>query len=747
MTDSLACQMVETTIDYAQLDDQEKNQILALQQSILESVLDGTSPQDIIDKICHLEESLLPNSVGTVMLFDNKRNKLDIIAGPSLTQDAKDKFSSLQPGPGAGSCGNVIYRGEPVFVSNTLEDPHWQDLRHLAQAYHLMACWSMPIRSANGGIIGTFALSSFESRSPSPFHLKLLEIGASIIGIVLDRREQIARQRLYAHIFNHTGESVLITDDKLQTISINPVFTQMFGYTETDVLGKPPSFLNSGKHDANYYAKMWQDLNATGYWQDEILNRCQNGEIKPCLLGISVVRDTDSQIQHYIGIYSDISRYKQAQAEVDFLSRHDAMTRLPNRRLLRDRAEYALIVARETHSKLALLVLDIDHFKNINDSLGHQLGDTVLQDIVVRLQSILQHNETLSRSSGDEFLILLPNLRDTEQIDQTLQNLQQCMSQAFVVSQQELLISLSTGIAIYPDDGDNFDSLLKAADIAMHRAKSIGRNSWSYFTEQMNTDAQERITLGNQLHRALNEQQLHLHYQPQLDLHSGKILGAEALLRWTHPKLGTIPPGRFIPVAEESGQIVAIGAWVLHEACRQTAAWHAAGWTDLHISVNLSAVQFNRGQLIETVESALQTSGLAARFLELELTESIVMTHADKVMSTVHQLKQLGVQLSIDDFGTGYSSLSYLKRFPIDKLKIDQSFVRDMLADSNDIAIVRAIIQMARNMHLKTIAEGVEEQAQLDVLRSEQCDEIQGYWLSRPISAEQFTGWLTQYDF
>ena len=736
-----SCQLISQPAGYASLNDEEKSRTLTLQQSILESILEGYSSQDIIDNICRLEEQLLPNSVGTVMLLDRNHEMLNVIAGPSLSDDAREKFSRLRPGPGSGSCGNVIYRNEPVFVSNTLTDPRWADLRHLAQTYQLMACWSMPIRGAGGRIVGTFALSSFENRSPSPFHIKLLEIGASIIGIVLERSEQITRQRLYAHIFNHTGESVLITDNKLRVMSINPVFNSMFGYREEDVIGKQPDFLRSGVHDDDYYRKMWTDLQTTGYWQDEIWNRSQDGEVKPCLLGISVVRDSDNQITHYIGIYTDITRYKQAQAKAEFLTYHDALTRLPNRTLVRDRAELAIASARENRSGLAIMVIDVDHFKNINDLLGHQRGDLVLQEVAQRLQSSLLDSETLSRHTGDEFLALLPNLSDREHINQTLLNIQASMSRSFQADEQKLSITVSVGISVYPDDGSDFDSLLKAADLARHRAKSSGRNNWRYFTEQMNIEAQDRIHIGNELHRALADRQLHLHYQPQIELSNGELKGAEALLRWQHPELGNIPPGHFIPIAEEYGLIIPIGEWVIQEACRQAMAWQMSGQPGFRISVNLSAVQFYRGDLVATVRQALADSRLPPHCLELELTESIMMNNTEQMLHTVNQLKQLGVQLSIDDFGTGYSSLAYLKRFQVDKLKIDQSFVRDMLHEKNDAAIVRAIIQMARSMNLKTIAEGVEDAAQMDLLRVELCDEIQGYHISRPMTAAAFSAW------
>ncbi len=740
-TTEATCLRTADRVDYAELNEQEKSQILTLQQSILESMLQDNSPLQIINNLCRLEEQLLPNSVSSVMLYDSTRKKLDVLAAPSIPPEARKQFSDLQPGPGSGSCGNVIYQQTPIFVSNTLADSRWLDLRHLAQAFNLMACWSMPIRGEGGRIVGTFALSSFEARAPSTFHRKLLEIGASIVGIVLDRREQIESRRLYSHIFDSSGESIVITDRSQVILSVNPTFTRMFGYPAEEVIGRPPGFLKSGRHGASYYQKMWTELHQNGYWQDEIWNRRMDGTIHPYLLGISLVRDADGAIVHYVGIYSDIGRYKQAQAQIEYLAYHDSLTQLPNRLLVRDRAELAILTARDSATNLALLMIDIDHFKNINDSLGHRTGDQLILEISHRLQRCLRDTDTLSRHGGDEFLIVLPLMPDNDPITQLLDNIMDSMAAPFQLGDSEITASLSIGVAVYPNDGQDFDTLLKAADIAMYRAKDSGRNAWRFYTEQMNDDAQNRITLCNGLRQALSHQQFHLHYQPQINLTDGMIVGAEALLRWQHPVLGNIPPNRFIPVAEDNGIIIQIGEWVLNEACRQLVQWQHAGLPRFRMAVNLSAIQFTRSDLVASVKRALEQSGLDAELLELELTESILMHNSEQILATVKQLKALGVQLSIDDFGTGYSSLSYLKRFNVDKLKIDQSFVYDMVNNTSDTAIVRAIIQMAKGLNLTTIAEGVEHAEQLSLLLDEQCDEAQGYHIARPLPPDEFLAW------
>jgi diguanylate cyclase (GGDEF)-like protein len=387
----------------------------------------------------------------------------------------------------------------------------------------------------------------------------------------------------------------------------------------------------------------------------------------------------------------------------------------------------------------------VDNFKTINDSLGHLVGDGQLKGVALRLRECLRDTDTLSRQGGDEFLIVLSDVRDTDSIIVIAEKILARLSEPFDIDHHELAISLSIGVAVYPDDGNDFDTLLKKSDTAMYQAKESGRNTYRFHTEQMNLDAIEHLRMRNGLRRALEHNEFELHYQPQFSLASGKIIGAEALIRWHHPDLGMVTPERFISIAEDSGLIVPIGEWVLKEACKQAVAWCRAGFPDLLIAVNLSAVQFKRGDVEESVKQALAESGLNPAWLELELTESILIKDTERVLTTVSNLKSLGVKFSIDDFGTGYSSLSYLKRFNVDKLKVDQSFVRDMADDPNDAAIVRAIIQMAKSLNLITIAEGVEDARQLALLREQQCDEVQGYYFALPMPAEEFARFVTSY--
>lgn len=433
---------------------------------------------------------------------------------------------------------------------------------------------------------------------------------------------------------------------------------------------------------------------------------------------------------------------KHAERQMEYLAQHDALTGLPNRVLVQDRFEQARAQADRAGTKVALLFLDLDSFKTINDSLGHLVGDALLRQMAERLASCVRDSDTISRLGGDEFLIVLPALQSGDDTLSVLIKLLERLREPVHVEGHELSTSVSIGVAIYPDDGPDFDALLKKSDMAMYRAKDAGRNTYRYFDEQMNIEAVEHLALRNDLRHALERAEFVLHYQPQIDLATGRLVGAEALIRWHHPVHGLVLPGRFISAAEESGLIMPLGEWVMHEACRQAVDWQNKGLPAFLMAINLSAVQFRRGDVEQSVLRALQASGLKPGQLELELTESTLVHESEQVQATVRRLKQRGVKFSIDDFGTGYSSLSYLKRFAIDKLKIDQSFIRDLAVNADDAAIVRAIIQMARSLGLRTIAEGVETAEMLAPLRLFGCDEVQGYHFARPMAAQDFEAYL-----
>jgi diguanylate cyclase (GGDEF)-like protein/PAS domain S-box-containing protein len=480
--------------------------------------------------------------------------------------------------------------------------------------------------------------------------------------------------------------------------------------------------------------------------QGERAIRCKDGSMRIWHFSAAPVGLLPDGRRFVVSMAQDVSEQKSAQQQIEFLAFHDPLTKLPNRLLAKECLQQAILAAQRGNGLVALLFIDVDNFKTINDSLGHLVGDELLKGVAIRLRECLRETDTLSRQGGDEFLIMLHDMRDIESVTSIVEKILPHIAEPFLIEQHELAISLSIGVAIYPNDGEDFDTLLKKSDTAMYQAKESGRNAYRYHTDQMNVDAVEHLRIRNGLRRALEQGEFVLHYQPQINLATGAVLGAEALLRWNHPVLGMMQPGRFISIAEDSGLIVLMGQWVLKEACRQAVAWRKAGLPELNMAVNLSAVQFKRGDVEKCVTDALALSGLNPALLELELTESILIKDTEKVLSTVRKLKALGVKLSIDDFGTGYSSLSYLKQFNVDKLKIDQSFVRDMADDPNDAAIVKAIIQMAKSLNLATIAEGVENERQLSLLRMQQCDEVQGFYFAKPLPAADFERFVMQAD-
>ncbi|MBU1978037.1 MAG: EAL domain-containing protein, partial [Gammaproteobacteria bacterium] len=565
---------------------------------------------------------------------------------------------------------------------------------------------------------------------------RIIRLSGSLQDIT-ERKRVEDKLRLSAAVFENTSEGVLITDSNSRIVSINKGFTEITGYSHEEMIGETPNLLKSGRHDEDFFAAMWSTIRETGRWQGEIWNRRKNGDIYPEWLNISEVKDERGRTINYVGVFSDISAMKESESKLDHLAHHDPLTGLPNRLLMSMRMEHSLTHARRNSSLLAVLFLDLDHFKNINDTLGHPIGDLLLQEVAHRLTGCVREDDTVSRLGGDEFTILLEDLHDSRFVSDVAQKIIATLVDRFVLQGHEVFITCSIGISLFPSDGDNVTTLLKNADSALYRAKDQGRNNYQYYTEELTTRAMERLSMENNLRHALERNELILHYQPQVDLYSGRIIGMEALVRWQHPEIGLIAPGNFIPLAEETGLIIPIGEWVLRTACARLQAWIDEGFPKVRMAVNLSSRQFNQKDLAEVVARALQDTGLDPNCLELELTESLIMQDAEAAIVVLHKIKALGVQFSIDDFGTGYSSLSYLKRFPIDRIKIDQSFVRNITTDPEDAAVSQAIISLSHSLNMKTVAEGVETFEQQEFLRSRQCDEIQGFYFSRPVPEQE----------
>ena len=557
--------------------------------------------------------------------------------------------------------------------------------------------------------------------------------------------EESKRHLNLAHkVIEASLDGIIITDTDGVIEAINPSFSTLTGYTAEEVIGQKPGMLRSGRHDKEFYDQMWESITSKGHWQGEVWNRRKNGDIFPEWLTITRIQDMEGGAIKYAGIFSDITERKKAEERIRNLAYFDVLTGLPNRRLFNDRLSMAINSARRHHQRLAILFLDLDLFKRINDTLGHSVGDRVLEEMSNRLKICMREADTVSRMGGDEFTILMSEIQDVEDAARLARRIVESIREPFLVEDRELFVTTSIGISVFPEDGDSPEVLVKNADIAMYRAKDLGRNSYQLYTPQMNAKSFERLAMENELRKALERDEFLLNYQVKMNLDTGGIAGAEALVRWRHPDLGLVPPADFIPLAEDTGLIVPLGEWVLRAACVQNKLWQDRGLPPIRMAVNISPHQFNQADLVGRVRQVLSETGLDPKYLELEVTESVLMEHMDIAAHMLNELRAMGVVTSIDDFGTGYSSLAYLKRIPIDALKIDASFMHDLTTDDSDAEIVSAIISLAHNLRLKVVAEGVETEDQIAFLRSHGCDEIQGYLVSRPVSAENFESLFAQ---
>lgn len=552
---------------------------------------------------------------------------------------------------------------------------------------------------------------------------------------ISERRQIEERLREAAAVMENTHDGVMITDTTPSILAVNEAYTTITGYSAEEVIGKNPNIISAGRASKVFYAEMWAHILKNGFWQGEVWNRRRNGECYPQLLTINTIYDDDANPVRYVGVFADITQIKENQAKFEFLAHHDPLTRLPNRSLAEARLEHEIEQAQRHSHRIAVLFIDLDRFKAVNDSFGHLVGDELLCAVAERLGQRVREGDTLGRLGGDEFILLANPLSDTQDAAVIARDFLDALSEPFNLSDNhEVFIGGSIGISLFPQDGGTVTALMKNADAAMYLAKKNGRNQFSFYTRELNEGACAQLAMENDLRRALSQNELMLHYQPKVDLQSGKICGLEALIRWQRGGKEWVPPAIFIPIAEKSGLILTIGSWVIEQACRQIRCWMDEGLSKVNISINISARQFRSGNLDKLVEQSIKKYGIDAQNLELELTESMLMVEPEHAVTSMQKLKQIGVKISLDDFGTGYSSFSYLSRFPIDKLKIDQSFVRDVTTEPNAAEITSAIIGLAHRMNLRVVAEGVETDAQLAYLLEKNSDEIQGFHFSKALS-------------
>lgn len=562
---------------------------------------------------------------------------------------------------------------------------------------------------------------------------------------ILQRKCAEAQLRLAAHVFDHSGEAIMITDRNNLILQVNPAFMRLTGYTASEVRGKSPSILASGKTTPDEYRAMWHSINETGFWQGEIWDRHKDGCVYPKLLTISVVRSVSGSVDYYIASFADISAQKATEEKIRHIAHHDPLTDLPNRLYLQISLKQTMLLVRRKEEEAAVMFIDLDRFKVINDSLGHQVGDGLLIEVAHRLKDSVRDSDLVVRLGGDEFVIVLTDKNAAHASAHVADKILTALSKPYLVKGINLRTTPSIGISLYPHDGETIELLMKNADTAMYHAKAVGRNNYQFFRAEMKHLTNNRLLLEHSLHEALEKGQFYLHYQPQVKPENEHVIGLEVLLRWQHPVLGNVPPDQFIPVAEEIGLIGRLGEWVLNTACSQLREWRDQGFKDLRIAVNLSVQQLRQAHLVERIASVLRANELAVGDLELEITESAVMLNPEVAIEIFNALRHIGVELAIDDFGTGYSSLSYLKLLPIQRLKLDRTFVKDIETDPNDAAICSATIALAHALGIEVVAEGVETEAQRDYLLEREADIMQGFLFAKPMPAEAVPDFLNRF--
>ncbi|WP_155827558.1 sensor domain-containing protein [Limisalsivibrio acetivorans] len=551
---------------------------------------------------------------------------------------------------------------------------------------------------------------------------------------ITDNRLYQSYLRLAADVFENSSEAIMITDKKGDIVDVNRAFTEITGYARSEIIGRNPRVMKSGKHDQEFYRRMWDAVLKEGHWRGEIWDRRKDGKLYPKWTSISVVRDKYGEPTNFIGVFSDITKMKESEQYLQYLEHYDTLTDLPNRTLLNERLTLAIEEAEAESLCIAVAYLDLDGFKYINDNFGHSQGDAVIKEAAGRMLGMMKKSDTVARVGGDEFAFIMKRVKDPTDAATRMKGVLASFDKSFVVDDNEVFLTATCGITMYPDDGKTADKLFVNADTAMTFAKDSNRAGLGFFSADMNQKAVERLKLETALRRAVEKcDEFVLHYQPRVDSATGRIKSVEALIRWISPTLGFVSPGEFIPLAEDNGMIIPIGRWVVRQCARDLYEWCAMGLEDMRVSLNLSAKQFNHENLGKLISDECLRNEVSMKMIEVEITESTVMQNPESAAKTLLKLKEMGIKVAVDDFGTGYSSLSYLKRFPIDTLKVDRSFVMDIPNDNDDIAITRAIISLALSLNLKVTAEGVETAEQAQFLRGEGCHEFQGYYFSKPM--------------
>ena len=701
----------------------------------------------LLETIVRGVEQLHPDMLCSIVLLDGAGRHLGKGVAPSLPDFYSAALEGIEIGIGVGSCGTAAFTGERVIVTDIATHPYWAPYKELAASARLSACWSQPIRGASGRVLGTFAIYHRAPHTPAQADIDLIEQTANLTSIAIERKLAQEKLQLAAGVFTHALEGIMITGPDAIIIDVNEAFTRITGYSHSEAIGQSPRILQSSRQNKAFYQAMWAALTEQGHWSGEIWNKRKDGEVYAELLTISAVRDGQGNTQQYVALFSDITERKEYESKLEHIAHYDALTHLPNRVLLADRLHQVMTQEQRRGQHLAVAYLDLDGFKDINDGYGHSTGDQVLITLATRMKETLRDGDTLARLGGDEFVAVLIDLEDPSTSIPLINRLLAAAAQPVQVGDLSLQVSASLGVTFYPQIRDiDADQLLRQADQAMYQAKVAGKNRYHVFdaakdsTIRVYHESLERIRL------ALENREFVLHYQPKVNMHSGQVIGAEALIRWQHPEKGLLAPAAFLPVIEDHPLAVDVGEWVINAALSQIEVWHIAG-LEMPVSVNIGARQLQQHNFVARLQAILaQHPKVSPTKLELEVLETSALADMVQVSQMIEECRHMGVKFALDDFGTGYSSLTYLKSLRVALLKIDQSFVRDMLEDPDDLAILQGVIGLAAAFKREVIAEGVETVAHGTALLRLGCVLAQGYGIARPMPARDLPAWAATWQ-
>ena len=710
---------------------------------ILEMLARERSLPALLDAIVRGVEDLVPRSLCSVLLLDRERGLLQHGAAPSLPDFYNQAIHGVAIGPEVGSCGTAAHTGQRVIVEDIAHSPLWDQHRPFAEQAGLGACWSQPIVSADGAVLGTFAIYHRTPHHPEPAHLRLIEQTAALVSLAIERVRVEERLHLAASVFTHAREGIMITEPDGRIIDVNEAFTRITGYSREEALGQNPRFLKSGRQDRAFYAELWRQLIGNGHWVGEVWNRRKNGEHYAEMTTISAVRDEQGVTRQYVALFSDITELKEHEQQLQFNAHHDALTGLPNRVLLADRLLQAMGQARRRGQKLAVIYLDLDGFKDVNDRHGHGVGDQLLMAVAQGLRQALREGDTLARLGGDEFVAVLQDVENEQQMLAVASRVLAAAARPVSVDTAVVQVSASVGVTTYPQTEEvDADQLLRQADQAMYQAKLAGKNRVHVFDTEADRNVRGHHESLAHIRQALRDNAFVLHHQPKVNMRTGEVIGTEALIRWQHPERGLLGPLHFLPVIEDHPLSLEVGEWVMNTALSQMQAWLDQGLR-LPVSINLGARELQQADFAEQIRRRLAAHPrVQPSDLTLEVLETSALGDLARVSQVMNQCRELGVQFALDDFGTGYSSLAYLKRLPVQQLKIDQSFVRDMLDDADDLAILEGVLGLSRAFRREVIAEGVETVEHGEMLLHLGCELAQGWGIARSMPADAIPDWV-----